>query len=50
MALKNNRAAPVTREGWSNYYGNRFNRFGHPDALHLSIWYQLLYLAFGERE
>ncbi len=42
------RGAPCSRQGWSKHYARQYSRTGSEQALTLAMWYQFLFLAFGE--
>jgi len=39
---------PTTNLGWYKYYVVRFNKFQHPDAAHLAMFYLMCALRDGE--
>ena len=39
---------PSTRQGWSKHYSIRFNKTQCTQAAILAMWYEFLYLAFGD--
>lgn len=44
----NLRARGTTRSHWQKFYAEEFSKTGSEQAAHLAMWYQLLFLAFGD--
>lgn len=42
------RPYPCTRKGWAKYYQKTFGKTQSQQDAVLAMWYELLYLAFGE--
>lgn len=41
---------PCTRKGWAKYYQKTFGKTQSQQDAVLAMWYELLYLAFGDNE
>lgn len=40
--------AITTREGWFQYYANRYDRTGAEQACHMAVWYLILRYFYEE--